>query len=142
MKAYTNRQINNSDKGIIYKQPDQTYLVKGIYTKPNGSNSNYLSVGKFSTETDKFGDPICKWEHYDYPNNYKMEGYSFKRSYDGNGAQTSIEWTFIIPQSFLDQGLGIACIGSGQGGKGYRSTDIDVFFDKARIERGTDVIFS
>ena len=142
MKVFTNRAINDIDEGIIYQEPDGKYLIKGIFTKPNGSNSNYLSIGKFSKKVDEFGDTKAIWEHRDYPQNFHMEGFSVKRNYNGRSgsAQLCIEWSFVVPQAFLDDGFGIAIIGSGRGGQGYRSTSINIFFDLSRINRGTDVI--
>lgn len=147
LKKYTNRNIFDTDEGIIYKNPDGSYRISGVTTKPNGSNSDFLSIGKFSTIKDKFGDESNVWVHYDYPSKFEFEGFAVKCDYstdfrERHRASTQISWSFIIPPDFIEQGFGIAKVGSGAGGRGCRKTDIEVFFDRDRIERGTDVIFS
>lgn len=135
-KRYTSRDIYDADYGIIEKTENGFYKITGVKTKPQGSNSNYLSVGKFIKDVDDFGEEITIWEHYDYPNKFDdVEDFKCKRIFEGKGSRSSITWYLLIPQKFIIEGFRVALIGTGVGGKGHHSTDIEVFFDKARIER-------
>jgi hypothetical protein len=120
IKIYKKDIVNNYEKGIVYKNPDGSFRLSDLKTKPNGSGSDYISIGKFIEKTDDFGDTISEWHHYGYPKEIKLPGFKFKSDYSGKGAQTKIEWCFLIPESFINEKYGIAVIGSGQGGKGYK----------------------
>jgi len=138
-KIYKNREILNSDKGLVDIKPDG-FFISEVRTKPNGSNSEYLSIGKFSKRIDEFGDSINIWEHFSYPNKFSLEGFAFKSEYstgwnERHRASTKIEWKFKIPKTFIEQGFGLAIIGTGIGGSGHRKNAIEVFFDKDRLDR-------
>lgn len=122
-ECYENGELTKSEGKIIFK----------IETKPNGSSSNFLSVGKFVAKKDEFGDMTYEWHHQEYPNKFEFDGFKCKKEYYGKGSQQKISWTFIIPETFLKANLGIAIIGSGKGGRGYSNTDIDIVVDKDRL---------
>jgi len=135
MKIYTARDIVNAyELGTAYKNPDGTVKLSEITTKPQGSNSNYISIGKFIAKQDDFGDRVTEWHHYGYPKETSgfIPGFKCKSEYEGKGAQTKINWTFIVPADFLKEGWAIAVVGTGQGGKGNRKTDIEVVLDAER----------
>lgn len=134
-KIYSKRNIVNSyEIGIAYQNPDGSIRLSEVQTKPQGSGSDYISIGKFVQKTDDFGDSISEWHHYGYPKeavNF-IPDFKQKADYSSKGAQTRIDWTFLIPQSFISDGWAIAVIGSGQGGRGYSKSDIEVILDANR----------
>lgn len=133
-KVYTqkNHEIYNTfEDGTVYLK-DAIYRLSQIDTKPSGSNSDYLSLGKLVKKVDEFGYNVLEWHHVGYPNAFKYEEFKCKRDYSGKGAATHIEWTILIPQELIESGYAIARIGTGEGGKGCRSTDIDIILSSRR----------
>lgn len=133
-QIYSNRQINNAyETGTAYENPDKSIRLSEVQTKPHGSGSNYISIGKFVEKQDDFGDRVTEWHHYAYPKDFhEYTDFKFKSDWDGKGAQARIDWVFIVPANFISDGWAIAIIGSGQGGRGYQKTDIDVILDADR----------
>lgn len=131
MKIYK-REISKTYLGTAYKNVDESIRLSEIETKPNGSGSDYISIGRFVEKQDEFGDKVTEWHHYAYPREFNYPGFKFKSNWSGKGAQTNISWTFIIPSNFIADNWMIAIIGSKQGGRGHQKSDIDIILDKDR----------
>ena len=133
-QVYSKRQINNAyEIGTAYENPDRSIRLSEVQTKPQGSGSNYISIGKFVEKEDDFGDRTTEWHHYAYPKYFhEYTHFKFKSDWEGKGAQSRIKWVFVVPANFISDGWAIAIIGSGQGGRGYSSTNIDVILDADR----------
>jgi hypothetical protein len=122
-------------------QSGDSWKITGIQTKPNGSNSNYISVGKREYQTDDVGDIALYWTHYGYPWDFK-DLIKFRREEYGRGNQTNFSWTFLISNVFLEKDFALAIVGTGKGGRGYQDNRLRVFFSNERIRGGENVIFS
>jgi hypothetical protein len=131
MKIYKRHIVNAYEKGVAYQNPDGSIRLSGIVTKPQGSSSDYVSIGKFCRKVDEFGDTVSEWHHFAYPKEAGeiIPGFKVKSEWSGRGAQTKIEWTFIVPPSFCSDGWAIALIGTRSGGRGYSKEDIEVILD-------------
>ena len=125
-KIYTSHSIVDREAGTVTRTDDGRYMVRGV----NTNSSQYISIGKFVSKKDEFGDEKTQWEHYEYPKNFEMGGLNHKREYKKNWSKdTSSVWSFKIPPQFTEEGFGLAVVESG------RSKEIAVFFDRDRLER-------
>ena len=124
-KVYKKFIVNLYSRGEIEEKEDN-YIFR-IRTKPNGSECNWLSIGRFVSKKDIFGDTVTEWHHSGYPKEIEAiyQDFKVKAEYEGRGAAQRIYFTFIIPKSFIEEGYGIALM--------YAS-EIGVVLDKERLE--------
>ena len=109
-KIYKKDVVNYYSYGDS-KDNGDTYILK-TSTKPNGSKSHWLSIGKFVSKKDAFGDIVTEWHHCGYAKEIEAvyDGFKVKTEYEGRGKQQYINFTFIIPKSFIQEGYGIALV--------------------------------
>ena len=102
-KVYKKDIVNYYSYGDS-KDNGDTYIFK-TSTKPNGSKSHWLSVGKFISKIDAFGDKITEWHHCGYAKEIEAvyDGFKVKTEYEGRGNQQHIHFSFVVPKTFLEE---------------------------------------
>jgi hypothetical protein len=132
-KVYSNREIKYRELGELEIKGD-SFLIKDVKSKPKGSMSDFISIGKLIEEEDEFGGHSeQKWHHFAYPKEFSLDGFKFKTTWYGQGNQTAIYSSFVVPKKFIDDGFNIAIIGTGQGGRGYQNNAITLILYPERL---------